>query len=110
MCKTKPEESAMSQVNGQVVKEKNENGLHFFTINLDADQDGNGVSPWAVVGIMIATVIGLYVIWKLWRCINCRYHKKHGHHGVHLPMVKFESRNPKNEDERPKGQHDDRIC
>ena len=51
-----------------VVKNKNENGLHVFTINLDANQDGRGVSPWSVVGIIILTIIMLLVLKKLRDC------------------------------------------
>ena len=47
-----------------VMQTRNENGLHFFTINLDANQDGHGVSPWAVVGIIVLTVLGMYILKK----------------------------------------------
>ena len=47
----------MGPVEDSVIKTKNKNGLHVFTINLDANQDGHGVSPWSVVAIVMATLI-----------------------------------------------------
>ena len=51
-----------------VIKNKNKNGLHVFTINLDANQDGHGVPPWSMVAIVMATFIAFFVIKKLWQC------------------------------------------
>ena len=59
-------------VTDSVIKSKNENGLHVFTINLDANQDGHGVSPWSIVGIVILTIIALLVLKKLRDCC-CKY-------------------------------------
>ena len=63
------------------VKTKNENGLHVSTINLDAatkgmeansplviwfseviNQDGNGVPLWSIVGIVVLTLLILWVL------------------------------------------------
>ena len=73
----------MGPVEDSVIKTKNENGLHVFTINLDANQDGHGVSPWSIVAIVMATLIALIIIKKLWQC--CLKHRpwayaKHVHH------------------------------
>ena len=75
---------------------------------MDANQDGNGVSPWAVVGIMIATIVGIYVVRKIWSCLNCRTHK---HAGGHFPMITVEPRHPPPPNaDHPKGPHEDRLC
>ena len=60
---TKPELTVTAS--DALVKTKNENGLHVFTINLDANQDGNGVSPWSIVGIVVLTLIILWVLVQL---------------------------------------------
>ena len=57
-----------------VLKMKNENGLHVFTINLDANQDGKGVSPWSIVAIMVGTILLMAVLRKLWQC--CKKHRQ----------------------------------
>ena len=48
-----------------VMKTKNENGLHVFIINLDANQDGHGVSPWSIVGIVVLKLLCLIILKKL---------------------------------------------
>ena len=66
---SKPKNPAdMGPVEDSVIKNKNENGLHVFTINLDANQDGHGVPPWSMVAIVMATFIAFFVIKKLWQC------------------------------------------
>ena len=69
--KSKPE--AMAPIKDSVIKTKNENGFHIFTINLDANQDGKGVAPWSIVAIMVATILGLIILKKLWQC--CKKHR-----------------------------------
>ena len=56
-----------------VLKTKNENGLHVFTINLDANQDGKGVAPSSIIAIMVATILALIILKKLWQC--CKRHR-----------------------------------
>ena len=56
-----------------VIKNKNENVLHVFTINLDANQDCHRLSPWSMVAIVMATLIAFFVIKKVWQC--CLKHR-----------------------------------
>ena len=63
----------MGPVEDSVIKTKNENGLHVFTINLDVNQDGHGVSPLSIVAIVIATLIAYLIIKKLFQC--CLRHR-----------------------------------
>ena len=63
-------EQAMKMGAPAVVKTHDENGLHFFTINMDANSDGSGVSPWSVVGIIVATLLVTYLLRHLLEC--CR--------------------------------------
>ena len=58
----------MENVQDSVLRTKNENGLHVFTINLDANEDGNGVSPWSIVAIVVATILALSILKK---CLSC---------------------------------------
>ena len=58
----------MDNVQDSVLKTKNENGLHVFTINLDANQDGKGVSAWSIVAIVVVTILALFILKK---CLSC---------------------------------------
>ena len=62
-----------SNMQDSVIKTKNENGLHVFTINLDANQDGHGMSPCSIVGIVVLTMLCLIILKKVWKCF--RRHK-----------------------------------
>ena len=58
----------MESVQDSVLKTKNENGLHVFTVNLDANADGKGVSPWSIVAIVVITILALCILKK---CLSC---------------------------------------
>ena len=65
----------MGPFEDSVIKNKNENGLHVFTINLDVNANGNGVSPWSIVEIVVLIILVLAVIKKLKDC--CTHYNKH---------------------------------
>ena len=50
--KSKPEKTI--GMKDSVLKTKNDKGFHVFTINLDVNQDGKGVTPSSIVAIMVA--------------------------------------------------------
>ena len=76
------------------VKTKNENGLHVFTINLDANQDGNGVSPWSIVGIVVLTLVILWVIIKLKECLTHKIKLHKAGKPVDMGPIQFIPRHP----------------
>ena len=61
------------EMKDSVLKTKNENGLHVFTINLDANQYDKGLAPSSIVAIMVATILALIILKKLWQC--CKRHR-----------------------------------
>ena len=88
-----------SNMQDAVIKTKNENGLHVFTINLDANQDGHGVSPWSIVGIVVLTILCLIILKKLWNCF--RRHKPWLRSNQMLPFsVEVDHRNMRPEEPR----------
>ena len=67
-----PTEQALAQTGdgATVVKTHDANGFHFIEVNLDANQDGSGVSPWSVVGIIVGTLLVAYLLRRLLICCS----------------------------------------
>ena len=51
-----------------VVKSKEDNGFKLIQVNLDANADGNGISPWSIVAIVTATLLAVWILTRLRRC------------------------------------------
>ena len=95
----------MGPVEDSVIKTKNENGLHVFTINLDANQDGHRVSPWSIVAIVMATLISYFVIKKLLQCCLKQRLREYARYAYHqqpqLPMAQDAQSPGANKDFQP---------
>ena len=73
-----------------VYENREANGFHLVELNLDANSDGSGVSPWSIVFIVVATLI---CVWFLIRLKKCLQHKFRQHHNsMEVGPLRFEKR------------------
>ena len=84
-----------------VVKSKEDNGFKLFQINLDANADGNGISPWSIVAIVTATLLAVWILTRLRRCYKNHIRSKPTSRSIELGPLRYESSAPNNHAEAP---------
>lgn len=89
--KPSPSPSAAS-----VVKTKEDNGWKMFQLNLDANADGNGISPWSIVAIIFATLLAMWILTRLRRCYQQHFQSKPKSRTLELGPLRYEPSAPNN--------------
>ena len=76
-----------------VVKSKEDNGFKLFQINLDANADGNGISPWSIVAIITATLLAMWILTRLRHCYK-QHIRANPHRSIELGPLRYEPSAP----------------
>ena len=84
-----------------VVKSKEDNGFKLIQVNLDANADGNGISPWSIVAIVMATLLSVWILTRLRRCYKNHIRSKPTSRSIELGPLRYESSAPNNHAEAP---------
>ena len=84
-----------------VVKSKEDNGFKLLQVNLDANADGNGISPWSIVAIVTATLLAVWILTRLRRCYKNHIRSKPTSRSIELGPLRYESSAPNNHAEAP---------
>lgn len=81
-----------------VIKSKEDNGFKLFQINLDANADGNGISPWSIVAIITATLLAMWILTRLRRCYKQHIRAK-PQRSIELGPLRYEPSAPRHMEE-----------
>lgn len=73
-----------------VAKSKEDNGWKLFQLNLDANADGNGISPWSIVAIILATLLAMWILIRLRRCYKQHIRAKPHSRSIELGPLRYE--------------------
>ena len=84
-----------------VVKSKEDNGFKLIQVNLDANADGNGISPWSIVAIVMATLLSVWILTRLRQCYQTHIRSKPTSRSIECGPLRYESSAPNNHAEAP---------
>ena len=84
-----------------VVKSKEDNGFKLIQVNLDANADGNGISPWSIVAIIMATLLSVWILTRLRRCYQNHIRSKPTSRSIELGPLRYESAATNNHADAP---------
>ena len=80
----------------EVVKSRHADGFHLIEVNLDANSDGNSVSPWSIVLISAITILAVWILVKVRSCLTHHMKRKAG--SYEIGPLRIERPKPANND------------